>query len=459
MFFYDKSVINKRESMGIRGLNRFIQHRCTGAINRLHLKEFTGKRIAVDTSIYMYRFSGEGALLENMYLMCSVFRHYNINAVFVFDGPPPPQKTDLIELRRKKKDEAKRQYEVLAKIIKEKARTPGHCSTTTEIDDISETMRELKKKFIHLRDCDIADVKELLVSFGFSTIDAEGEADALCANLSLKKRVDACMSDDTDMFVYGCPVVLRNISLLNHSAVAYNMCEILKLLSLSQSEFKMMCVVCGTDYTQMSPPMGGGGGMSHTPESVYKQLMKFKALSMKEQNKYHESGGGFYDWYAEQEYASMASATHRHDRPDDVDGGGGVGAITYLTNESMFDVSGTTTHYRQLVVLNRRDIQKKRIIEIMTKEDFIFIDQSPTDEMILKSLSSGNSSLSSLSASPLYGTGSGSGSGSGTEIPEQQATTLAKEVYGVDVGTFQELHTLQTTTKTKKRPRAKTGEE
>jgi hypothetical protein len=77
--------------------------------------------------------------------------------------------------------------------------------------------------------------------------------------------------------------------------------------------------------------------------------------------------------------------------------------------------------------------------------------------MILKSLSSGNSSLSSLSASPLYGTGSGSGSG--TEIPEQQATTLAKEVYGVDVGTFQELHTLQTTTKTKKRPRAKTGEE
>ena len=47
--------------------------------------------------------------------------------------------------------------------------------------------------------------------------------------------------------------------------------------------------------------MGGGGGMSHTPESVYKQLMKFKALSMKEQNKYHESGGGFYDWYAEQQ--------------------------------------------------------------------------------------------------------------------------------------------------------------
>jgi 5'-3' exonuclease len=263
------------------------------ASSRVHLKDFTGKRIAVDTSIYMYRYSGEGALLENMYLMGSVFRHYNIHAVFVFDGPPPPQKTDLIELRRKKKDEAKKQYDVLAKIVKEKkeesaANASSSSVTTTEIDDINETMRELKKQFVRLRDCDIANVKELLVSFGFATIDAEGEADALCANLSLKRRVDACMSDDTDMFVYGCPVVLRNISLLNHSVMSYNTREILKSLSLTQQEFKMMSVVCGTDYSHISP-----SHITHSPESVYKQLTKFKTLSIKEQGKYHDSGGGF----------------------------------------------------------------------------------------------------------------------------------------------------------------------
>ena len=108
--------------MGIRGLNRFMQNRCANGLSRLHLKDFIGKRIAVDTSIYMYRYSGEGALLENIYLMGSVFRHYNIHAVFVFDGPPPPQKTELIEIRRKKKEVAKRQYDALAKIIKEKKR-------------------------------------------------------------------------------------------------------------------------------------------------------------------------------------------------------------------------------------------------------------------------------------------------------------------------------------------------
>ena len=434
--------------MGIRGLNRFIQNHCANGVSRLHLKDFIGKRIAVDTSIYMYRYSGEGALLENIYLMGSVFRHYNIHAVFVFDGPPPPQKTELIEIRRKKKEDAKRQYDSLAKIIKEKKEEPN--VTTTEIDDIAETMRELKKQFVRLRDSDIVNVKELIVSFGFATIDAEGEADALCANLSLKRRVDACMSDDMDMFVYGCPVVLRNISLLNHSVMTYNTSEILKSLSLTQQEFKMMCVVCGTDYSHTSP-----SHISHTPESVFKQMTKFKMLSTKEQSKYHDSGGGFYDWYAEQQPQPKAQKCSQSKTCENKDTTGTTGttgatgtvsAITYLSNESMFNVTSIShneNQYKQLIVLNRENIQKKRIIEIMTKEDFIFIDQAPSDETVMKSLSEGKSSLS---VSPLYNVclgACGSGGSAAVESPEQQATILAKEVYGVDnVSSFQELHTI-----------------
>ena len=84
----------------------------------------------MDISIYMYRYSGEGALLENMYLMASVFRHYNIHAVFVFDGPPPPQKTEVIEIRKKKKEAAKKQYDALLKISKDRKDASG-CEITT----------------------------------------------------------------------------------------------------------------------------------------------------------------------------------------------------------------------------------------------------------------------------------------------------------------------------------------
>ena len=427
---------HNKTRMGIRNLNRFIQQRCPETPTRIHLRDLTGKRIAVDTSIYMYRYSGEGALLENMYLMASVFRHYDIHAVFIFDGPPPPQKTDLIELRRKKKDIAKKQYDALATIMKEKKRAGYASVETTEIDDIEDSMRELKKQFVRLRDCDIANVKELLVSFGFATIDAEGEADVLCAKLSLKKRVDACLSDDTDMFVYGCPVVLRHISLLNHSVVSYDTREILKKLSLTQQEFKMMCVVCGTDY---SPTTTTASTVS--PEVVFKKITKFKSLPPAEILKHHNSGGGFYDWYSE-EGTTTAAAGGKKDT--------GTGAITYISNESMFDITSPTgatvdSKYKQLVVLNRADIHKQRIVEIMMKEDFIFIAPSPSDQTVIQSLSSGNGSLSSSSVYSISGS-------SCNDSLDTQATLLANDVYGVEVSSFQELHRFHKKRRGRSRP-------
>ena len=428
---------HNKTRMGIRNLNRFIQQRCPETPTRIHLRDLTGKRIAVDTSIYMYRYSGEGALLENMYLMASVFRHYNIHAVFIFDGPPPPQKTDLIELRRKKKDIAKKQYDALATIMKEKKRAGYASVEMTEIDDIEDSMRELKKQFVRLRDCDIANVKELLVSFGFATIDAEGEADVLCAKLSLKKRVDACLSDDTDMFVYGCPVVLRHISLLNHSVVSYDTREILKKLSLTQQEFKMMCVVCGTDYSPTSSSSSAGGAAvasTVSPEFVFKKITKFKSLPPAEIQKHHNSGGGFYDWYSEEGTTAAGVVGGKKDRGTDT----GTGAITYISNESMFDITSPTgatvdSKYKQLVVLNRADIHKQRIVEIMMKEDFIFIEPSPSDQSVIQSLSSGNGSLSSSSVYGIAGS-------SCDDSLDTQATLLANDVYGVEVSSFRELH-------------------
>jgi len=402
--------------MGIRNLNRFIQTKCPNVSSRIHLEQLRGKKIAVDTSIYMYRFAGENALLENMYLMASLFRHYDIHAVFVFDGVPPPQKTELIESRRQKKDQAKQQYDIVADQLKQRKRTEYY---NPEIAELEETMTQLRKKFARLRDCDIANVKELLVSFGFAIIDAEGEADVLCAKLAIKKRVYACLSDDTDMFVYGCPIVLRHISLLNNSVVSYNMTEILKELGLNQQEFKMMCVANGTDY---DAPAGADNQIFQ----IYNLLIEFKNLSPKEQKKYQD-GGGFYDWLDERKK--------------------GVGVISMITTEALFDISSSNNHhsecdnqykqldnqYKQLVVLNRNDIQKRRIVEIMMKEDFIFIEPSPSDQSVIQSLSSGNGSLSSSSVYGIAGSSS-------EDSLETQATLLANDVYGVMASSFQELH-------------------
>jgi hypothetical protein len=97
-------------------------------------------------------------------------------------------------------------------------------------------------------DADFERVKMLLQALGVQYIMATGEADALCAQMVLKRKAHACMSDDTDMFVHGCPRVLRHLNLMDETATLYDMSKILNLLGISMTEFRQICVVSGTDY-------------------------------------------------------------------------------------------------------------------------------------------------------------------------------------------------------------------
>ena len=77
---------------------------------------------------------------------------------------------------------------------------------------------------------------------------AEGEADELCAALVIKGTAYACLSEDTDLFAYGCPRVLKYISLINHTIVLYTLSDILNDLDLSLEDFRTICLFSGTDY-------------------------------------------------------------------------------------------------------------------------------------------------------------------------------------------------------------------
>lgn len=227
--------------MGIRKLNQFIRANCTDQISKISLWELRGKKIVIDTSIYMYRFAGEGDVVTGMYQMISTFLYYGIIPLFVFDGEAPAAKRELLEHRKMEKKEAEDEYNA----------RQANLDATEECEDYAERAAELdvlRKKFIRLRSEDIDNVKKLMKLMGVTYYEAEGEADELCAKLVIKKRVWACLSEDMDMFVYGCCRVLRYLSLLNSSVVLYDMKGILSRLDLSLTEFKEICVLSGTDY-------------------------------------------------------------------------------------------------------------------------------------------------------------------------------------------------------------------
>jgi 5'-3' exonuclease len=333
--------------MGIRHLNKHLRDKCPDSIRVLNMADLEGKRIAIDISIYLYKYEGDDMLLENMYLMLSIFRHHNITPIFIFDGKPPPEKKELLMKRKEDKQEAQKEYEKLQKSLDNNVDFDD-----SEKQEIVATMDQLKKQFIHINKDKIESVKELIRAYGATYYDAPGEADELCALLVLKKKVWACLSEDMDLFVYGCPRVLRYFSLMNHSVVLYHMKGILEELSLNQKEFREICILSGTDYNINANTSANKGGNSLNLHNILKQFAKYKASETKNSK--------FYEWLqTNSEYISDLELLKKIN--------------------TMFDLSSdTNTRSSKLDAFNTIKILNGPIMieciqDIMREEGFIFM--------------------------------------------------------------------------------------
>lgn len=231
--------------MGIKQLNRFLLSNCKKkTIYKTHLKHFSNKTFVIDTSIYLYKFMGENTLLESMYLFISILKHYNIIPIFIFDGKPPPEKKELLAQRITDKKDAQKKYMEIKKMME---------NTTLELteekkEEMVFEMEQLKKQFVRIKNEDIKKVKDLMDAYGVIYYDAPNEADMLCSHFVKSGKAWACMSDDMDMFVYGCNRVIRHMSLLNHTVIFYDTDVILKDLEMDEKIFREIMVLSGTDY-------------------------------------------------------------------------------------------------------------------------------------------------------------------------------------------------------------------
>jgi len=231
--------------MGIRYLNRYFREECknTDAIKIIYMKQLSGKKIVVDISVYLHKFACENTLIENMYLMLSTFRYYNIIPIFVFDGKAPAEKKDLLLQRLAEKKAAENEFNKLKNNLEYNSNMDEN-----EKHEIINKMDILKKQFVYISKNQMQDVKSLITYYGMTYCDAPNEADELCAMFVIKGIVWGCLSEDMDMFLYGCPRVLRYLSLMNHTFVLYDTKQILNRLKINQNELREICVISGTDY-------------------------------------------------------------------------------------------------------------------------------------------------------------------------------------------------------------------
>ena len=92
--------------------------------------------------------------------------------------------------------------------------------------------------------------------------------------------MNACLSDDMDMFVYGCPVVWRHISILQESVVSYNLGVICDTLGMTKDELTEVCVASETDYSY-------GTERKTSLYATIKLMRRYKNSGSRE---------GFYEW-------------------------------------------------------------------------------------------------------------------------------------------------------------------
>jgi len=310
--------------MGIHLLQTFIASRNDKSIKEQHLREFSNKKITVDISIYLYRFKEMGNLLENIYLMCSIFRYYNIHALFIFDGKYITNKNETIRKRKEYKQQAKKKFNAIKKNLH---KYNGNTRVKIELQlDI------LRKQFITVTKEDIKNVKELLDVYGMVYVSAKREADELCG--ALNNDVYACLTEDTDIMVYGCKRIFRYFSLMKHTVVVYDMTLIQNNLNMTLSDFQELCICAGNDYIK-------------SKKNIFYYYELFK--------QYRKTPTGFLDWLLQKRYISLQEYHQRREIYD---------IYTFKTHDPFEDVPYT--------LIKNKYVNYQKLLKILETAGFIF---------------------------------------------------------------------------------------
>ena len=238
--------------MGIKSLTQTIRKYAPDSISNDNLYKLSGKKVAVDASLIIYQqllsnrkafFYKDGKITNHITGLFYKIMNYislDIEMLFIFDGKPPDNKQECIQLRKEKSLKAKEQLEI----------------STNEEDKF-----KLEKASIRVTKEMINDVKNLLRLLGIPYIHPDvGEGEAYASELCRMGIVDYVLTEDMDTLAYGCPRLIRNciekelrrkdiISIFEYEKVISN-------LQLDHLKFLDFCILCGCDYCPSVPKIG-----------------------------------------------------------------------------------------------------------------------------------------------------------------------------------------------------------
>ncbi len=238
----------------------------------IKLEELKGKKIGIDAYNNLYQFlttirgadgeplkDSKGRItshLSGLFYRTLKIMNYGIFPLFVFDGKAPEEKAETRRKREAIKTDAEIKYkEALEKGDLEEAKKYA-----------SRTARLTKEM--------IEESKKLIEYMGLPWIDAPSEAEAQIAVMVQNKEVFASVSQDYDSLLFGCPLLLRNITISGkRKALRSNyyytvhpekieLEESLNNLGINRRQLIWLGLLLGTDFNEKAKGIGPKKGLA-----------------------------------------------------------------------------------------------------------------------------------------------------------------------------------------------------
>lgn len=263
--------------MGIKDLSKYIREN-TDCYEKQHLSKWYAKKVAVDISVFLHKtIKTSDNWVMSILVLFRCLKKYGIKIVCVFDGPnAPPEKG---KEREKRKDTSQKVREktlliedLINKLKKYKdAEIPlqlrmdieNACKKQRGADKFEKidyrnytvamaTLKEAYAKFskqsasVTTEHADV--VKRMATLLGLAVMQADGEAETMCAYMCVKGMVDAVLTEDTDVLAYETPIFLSKIDVREETLMCIHYKELIDALELTSLQFKDFCIMCSCDY-------------------------------------------------------------------------------------------------------------------------------------------------------------------------------------------------------------------
>jgi 5'-3' exonuclease len=203
--------------------------------------------IAIDTSLYLHKYI-RACNGNDQINFISLFKkqiikllNNNIIPIYVFDGL-----ADDIKYETTVKHRVDQKNNYLIK-LSELHNVKLSELTNDQLIDHQTKIKKISAQTINVSSGEINELKILFDTCNIPYIISPTEADIMCAKLVQDNIATACLSEDMDIIIYGCKILIKHH---NGKYYIYQYDDILKKLNINSKQLCMFASLLGCDYSR-----------------------------------------------------------------------------------------------------------------------------------------------------------------------------------------------------------------